>query len=142
MAARRKVAGGPSICYCWGDGADTYVDSWGLTPRARLLFDAIREVALSLGQEEPRILSGFRTPDLQLAMQEAWDRGDREGLAVRPANPGNSAHCRGAAFDLANPLDLVTRWGTWVAASLTPKCSQIQWGGMWITPDPRHFEWR
>lgn len=46
----------------------------------------------------PQIQSGRRDAAKQKAMQEAWDRGDRQGLKVRPAT--SSDHTRGTAVDI------------------------------------------
>lgn len=34
----------------------------------------------------PKITSGFRDPQKQIAMQRAWDQGNRSGLRARPAS--------------------------------------------------------
>lgn len=75
------------------DAAGYFVATWGLDPtfavRAGLLYLALYFAGLN-----PRITSGFRDPRKQQAMRDAWDRGDRAGLRVRPADPRNSLHCR------------------------------------------------
>lgn len=58
-----------------------------LALKAALLF-----VALFAAKLNPRVTSGFRDPAKQKAMRDAWDRGDKQGLAVRPADPSTSRH--------------------------------------------------
>lgn len=53
---------------------------------------------LALYGLNPRITSGRRSTSSQAAMQAAWDRGDRRGLAVRPAS--TSQHTEGLAVDI------------------------------------------
>ena len=53
---------------------------------------------LSVYGLNPRVNSGRRDAAKQKAMQEAWDRGDRAGLKVRPATI--SQHTEGLAIDI------------------------------------------
>lgn len=65
-------------------------------------------------------------------LQAQWDRGDRRGLAVRPAS--DSAHTRRNAFDLQNDkptLNVLGREARRLGA---------RWGGTFIPPDINHFD--
>jgi len=74
-------------------------------------------------------------------MQQRWDAGNRAGLLVRPVT--NSAHIPDVfgfchAFDLGNSLEWLTIMGPVVLANWT----SVEWGGVYIPPDRRHFEER
>lgn len=83
------------------------------------------------GVRAPAIHSGKRSNATQLALQAAWDRGQRSGMAVRPAS--SSAHTRGEGFDLprGDHLALYGHWAPYLG---------IRWGGKFSTPDPVHFD--
>ena len=86
-----------------------------------------------------QVLSAYRSPAYQDELRARWDRGDRAGLAVRPAE--QSAHSEGRAIDMTfgssawEPADYrqsavggFANMGGW------------RWGGTWTPPDPNHFE--
>lgn len=78
-----------------------------------------------------QIVSGKRSAREQRALQQAWDRGDRRGLAVRPAS--SSAHTRGEAWDLPRGQHLAyyAAWAPYLG---------VRWGGNFSDPDPIHFD--
>ncbi len=90
--------------------------------------------------DPPILLSACRPATLQKELQERWDRGDREGLAVRPADPTKSKHvpkngtCK--AFDLGNS----PQWLALAGAYVTQNFPRATWGGFWLRKDPGHFE--
>lgn len=79
----------------------------------------------------PPIASGRRSRRHNRALQRAWDRGEREGLAVRPAD--DSAHLRGEAFDLVRSrgVDIFARYAHYQG---------MRWGGTFRRRDPLHFD--
>lgn len=81
---------------------------------------------------QPVVVSGYRSPEYQRSLQERWDRGEREGLSVRPAT--HSRHSDGLAFDLGND--------EWVLYYFGPYAERRggRWGGRFLTPDVGHFE--
>tara|TARA_Y100000310_G_C20601548_1_gene773315 strand:+ start:931 stop:1374 length:444 start_codon:yes stop_codon:yes gene_type:complete len=106
-----------------------------------VLFNWIGQVAERGGMAPPVMLSACRTKERQQELQNLWDTGQREGLAVRPVD--NSKHiadsfgwCR--AFDLGNDLTWLQTMGPVVVA----KWPNIEWGGGYLPPDYRHFEER
>jgi len=94
---------------------------------------AARSKAEGLPDPRERIISGYRSPTRQRMLREAWDRGDREGLIVRPAE--NSKHSEGKAVDLRGTLSELTAWGRlWEELGGT-------WGGRWFPrADRGHFQ--
>jgi hypothetical protein len=75
------------------EAAPWFVSTWGLDPTFAVKV-GILYLALYFAGLHPRITSGFRDPRKQAAMRAAWDRGERQGLRVRPADPKASLHCR------------------------------------------------
>lgn len=103
------------------------------------MFRYMGVLAATLGLDPPTINSGCRSAALQRAMQENWDTGDHEGLAVRPATdslhvPDESGVCR--AFDLGNDLAWLARIGPATVAGFPG----LRWGGLWLPRDPWHFD--
>lgn len=88
LAELRKLLG------AWPQQAASYfVDTWGCSPTFAVKV-ATLYAALFMAGLSPRIVSGWRDPKKQQAMRDAWDRGERKGLVVRPAAPDGSRHCR------------------------------------------------
>lgn len=105
------------------------------------LFNWMVEVGERGGIGPPIMLSACRSAIRQAELQRLWDRGFREGLAVRPVD--NSKHLpdpfgRCHAFDLAN----AERWLSEMGPVVAMRWPQIEWGGAYIPRDPRHFEER
>ncbi len=105
------------------------------------LFGHIQLYTARQGLDEPVVLSACRTPEEQLALQRRWDNGDREGIAVRPADPANSNHIADEngvcwAFDLGNSREWLARIGPWVMRNV----AGATWGGVWMPSDPGHFQ--
>lgn len=123
----------------WADAAVPYfVSQWGLDSifavRVGLLYLALHFAGL-----KPRITSGFRDPRKQAAMRAAWDRGERAGLRVRPADPKNSLHCLEAsgrpssrAIDMPCDNDAL--------AAQIAKALGLRAGLYFSTPDPGHYD--
>lgn len=129
----RKMAGN------WPDLAAPYfIQEWGLDSifavRVGLLYLALHFAGL-----RPRITSGFRDPRKQAAMRAAWDRGERAGLVVRPADPKNSLHCleaggRPASRAIDMPCD------NNVLAAEIARGLGLRAGQYFSTPDPGHYD--
>lgn len=83
------------------------------------------------GVPAPRIISGYRSPAYQRQLQERWDRGDRTGLASRPAD--NSQHSTRNAWDTEQTLGLA------YMSALAPYLG-VRWGGTFQDPDRNHFD--
>lgn len=105
--------------------------SAGLTTAAAEKYAALGWWGEHYGYRTPPILSGKRSKRRQLAMQRAWDAGDRQGLAVRPAS--DSSHTRGEGWDLPRGPHLAL-YGYWAPLL------GVRWGGTFRTPDPGHFD--
>jgi hypothetical protein len=112
-----------------------------LGPESRDLYRYIELLAGRLRIDPPLLLSQCRSAEKQLTMQLEWDRGNREGLATRPADPENSNHvpdefgvCR--AFDLGNSH----AWLRMVGAHVSKHIPWAEWGGTWFPPDLPHFQ--
>jgi len=111
----------------------------GLSPTMGQFFDWLGDWAQVNGLAPPIILSACRSETDQRLMQQEWDRGNREGLAVRPVTnskhiPDAFGNCR--AFDLANDETWLRRAGMEVGRLFTA----VEWGGTYLSPDIRHFE--
>lgn len=123
----------------WPDqAAGWFSGSWGLDPFFSVRVAALYLALYALGLK-PRITSGFRSPTKQAAMRAAWDRGDRAGLRVRPADPRNSLHCRGtdarpAALAVDMPCD-DDRLAAQVATAMG-----LRAGLYFPTSDPGHYD--
>lgn len=121
------------------DAASYFKATWGCSPTFAVKV-ATLYAALHFAGLKPRITSGFRDPVKQKAMRDAWDRGDREGLRVRPADPDGSRHCR------------TTMGGAPASAAIDMPCSNEQLAaqiakalglraGLYFTPaDPGHYD--
>ena len=78
------------------------------------------------------VTSIYRSDEEQRRLRERWDRGEREGLTVRPAL--DSSHSRWEAFDISPNFSHVAEYGQlW-------KSMGFRWGGDFLTPDPGHFD--
>lgn len=123
----------------WPSEAVPYFrDVWGCDPtfavKVAMLYAALHFAGLS-----PRITSGFRDPRKQAAMRAAWDRGDRQGLRVRPADPSTSMHCRevsGRAASLAIDMPCSNEaLGAQIAQALG-----LRAGYFFTVSDPGHYD--
>lgn len=87
------------------------------------------------GIPAPRITSGARSNARNRQLQQRWDRGDRAGLSVRPAD--DTAHSTGDGFDLGGAppytLQVYGYWAPYVG---------LRWGGTFRDPDKIHFDRR
>lgn len=115
-----------------------FVGSWGLDPTFAVRAGTLYLALWALGKN-PRVTSGFRSPTKQAAMRAAWDRGDRAGLRVRPADPRGSYHCRGTdARPASQAIDMPCdddRLGAQVAQALG-----LRAGLTFSPPDPGHYD--
>lgn len=134
VAAAKRAAGS------WPNQAAEYFSrQWGLAaPFAVKL--ALLYAVLHMAGLNPRITSGFRDPAKQRAMRAAWDRGDRQGLIVRPADPDGSRHCRTAlgGSPAATAVDLQCS-NNQLAAKIAVALG-LRAGEYFSTPDPGHFD--
>jgi len=100
---------------------------------------ALLYIALFAAKLNPRVTSGFRDPAKQKAMRDAWDRGDKQGLAVRPADPSTSRH---STTSLGRPaskaIDIQTS-NPKLAADIA-RVIGLRAGYYFQTPDPVHFD--
>lgn len=99
-----------------------------------MIYSATEQIA------PPNVISACRTREEQRALQRAWDRGEREGLLVRPADPENSLHVPDEdgmcfAFDLGNGPEWLEQVGKWAA-----RIPGVTWGGTWLNRDRGHFQ--
>lgn len=124
----------------WPEAASAWFASqYGLDPafavRVALLYLACHMAGL-----RPRVTSGFRDPDKQQAMRNAWDRGNRAGLIVRPADPKKSAHCQKTWLGKpgAKGIDMPTS-NDKLAADIGLAIG-LRAGYYFTTPDPGHFD--
>jgi len=123
----------------WPDQAARYfVDQWGLNPifavKAAMLYAALHFAGL-----KPQITSGFRDPKKQAAMRAAWDRGDRQGLRVKPADPSGSRHCQTAAGRPCSQAIDMPCSNDKLAAEIA-KALGLRAGLYFSTPDPGHYD--
>lgn len=126
----------------WLRNAAKYLeDQWGISSTAARKFAQLLAYQFQYGLK-PQITSGFRDPKKQAAMRAAWDRGDRQGLRARPADPDDSDHCQTALWGSAasQAIDIKSSneaQSAWIAQQLgiTP-------GLYFKTPDPGHYSVR
>lgn len=121
------------------DAAAYFVATWGLDPtfavRAGLLYLALHFAGLS-----PRITSGFRDPRKQQAMRDAWDRGDRRGLRVRPADPKASNHCHEARKGVPASLAIDMPCSNEALAAQLATALGLRAGYYFKVSDPGHYD--
>lgn len=126
----------------WAEDAAAYFrDTLGLHPtfagQAALLYLALHFAGL-----KPRITSGFRDPAKQRAMRAAWDRGDRQGLRVRPADPDGSDHCKTTLTGSPASRGIDMPSDNEELAAQIAKALGLTPGLYFKTPDPGHYSWR
>ncbi len=124
----------------WPEQAVPYfVSAWGLNrgfaSRAAMLYLACWAAGLN-----PRVTSGFRDPKKQAAMRAAWDRGDRAGLIVRPADPSKSKHCSTSITGAPDALAIDMQCKDNELAARIGKALGLRAGLYFTTPDPGHFD--
>lgn len=73
--------------------APYFAQGLGLSPSFAIDVARLYVLAWSKGLS-PRFTRGFSSPQHQAELRARWDRGDRQGLRVRPADPSTSKHCR------------------------------------------------
>jgi len=121
------------------EAAGYFREVWGLDPtfavRAALLYAALHFAGL-----RPRITSGFRDPVKQASMRAAWDRGDRAGLVVRPADPKGSFHCREASRGVPASLAIDMPCDNDALAAQIAQVLGLRAGFYFSTPDPGHYD--
>jgi hypothetical protein len=85
------------------------------------------------------ITSAWRDPGHQKDLQRAWDRGDRKGLAARPADQSKHCHTDISGRPDAMAVDLACGPRLKEVVKFAKFCG-IKWGGDFVTsPDPVHF---
>jgi hypothetical protein len=112
-----------------------------LTPEAAHLFQWIEAYAAHKKLAPPFPISICRSAETQKELQEAWDRGEREGLSARPADPETSMHVPNengqcSAFDLGNDY----KWLSEIGPAAIKNVPGARWGGLWLPPDYVHFD--
>jgi len=116
-----------------------FVSTWGLNKafaaKVALLYLACWAAGLN-----PRVTSGFRDPKKQAAMRAAWDRGDRVGLVVRPADPKTSKHCSTTMTGAPNSLAVDMQCTDNELAARIGKALGLRAGLYFTNPDPGHFD--
>lgn len=121
------------------EAAGYFVATWGLDPtfavRAGLLYLALHFAGLN-----PRITSGFRDPAKQRAMRAAWDRGDRAGLRVRPADPSTSAHCQEARKGVPASRAIDMPCSNEALAADLARALGLRAGYYFTVSDPGHYD--
>ncbi len=130
------------VCNCATKGGVqvAVIGAGNLSQQAASLYANIEDWARRRGIAAPILLSACRSAELQQQLRESWDRGDRAGIAVRPADPSSSRHVPDAsgtcnAFDLGNTPAWLTLCGNAVAT-----LPNVTWGGVWIPKDINHFQ--
>lgn len=118
----------------------------GLAGPVQWLLNTIGKWAKREGFASPLVISACRSARKQAEMRARYDRGDRTGLAYRPADPKNSRHVADEtgvcwAFDLGNSAEWLQAAGVFVQSrEVSVALPGARWGGVWIPPDPGHFE--
>lgn len=119
---------------------DYFIEQWGLNETLARKISYIYLWGLQSGFPMS-VTSGFRDPAHQRELQERWDRGDRAGLAARPAT--NSKHSTTSFFgnpdamavDLYAGSDANLRiLGNWAV-----NYAGLRWGGTFKNADLVHF---
>lgn len=124
----------------WPEQAAGYfVSTWGMSPSFAIQC-ALLWAILSLAGLNPRITSGFRDPKKQQAMRDAWDRGDRQGLRVKPADPEGSRHCRTSITGAPAAAGVDMPCSNDALAAQVAKCLGLRAGLYFSTPDPGHYD--
>jgi hypothetical protein len=121
------------------DAVPYFREVWGLDPTFAVKAATLYAILFLLGLN-PRITSGFRDPRKQQAMRDAWDRGERQGLRVRPASPDGSRHCRetlggspaSQAIDMPCENDAL--------AARIAQAMGMRAGINFSVPDPGHYD--
>lgn len=121
----------------WAKSAATYfAKTMGL--EGSFALDAARlYIALWGAGLNPRISRGWSDPAHQKALQEAWDRGERAGLRVRPAS--NSQHTLTTFFGSPASKAIDMPSSNDAAAAKIAANLGIGAGATFTTPDPGHY---
>lgn len=87
----------------------------------------------------PNITSGFRDPEKQKALRDAWDSGNRAGLVRRPAETSLHSRIDGRGSPSALAIDITN--SNLEYAGQIAKYLNIGWGGDFKGNgyDPVHF---
>ena len=87
----------------------------------------------------PNITSGFRDPEKQKALRDAWDSGNRAGLIRRPAETSLHSRVNGSGNPSAIAIDITTTNNEY--AGQIAKYLGLGWGGDFQGNgfDPVHF---
>jgi len=122
----------------WLDQAIPWLrEKWGLNKKFSIKVGLFLLVNAILGNPG-NVSSGFRDPKRQAQLRNAWDRGDRVGLVVRPAL--NSKHSTITSI-LGNPdakaIDITFPYQEY-AGSISGLFG-LKWGGNFRSKDLVHF---
>lgn len=115
-----------------------WVSTWGLDPTFAVKVGLLY-LALYFAGLHPRITSGFRDPAKQAALRAAWDRGERQGLRVKPADPKTSFHCRMASGRPASLAIDMPSDNEALAAQLAQGLG-LRAGYFFAESDPGHYD--
>ena len=112
----------------------------GLAPKLQDVIRWMARAARDLGLAPPIVISTCRSRQQQDQMRERWDRGDREGMAYRPAEqswhiPGQDGMCY--AVDFGNTRE----WLSIIGPLAENRYIGLEWGGHWLPPDYAHIQW-
>lgn len=115
-----------------------FVRETGLTPEAAARALYLGYWVKRLGGLTIQINSAYRSPAYQKQLQAQWDRGNRAGLKVRPAD--SSRHTEGRAFDVSVQGPEPSK-ATWENIGRVGETLGLRWGGRFSPPDPVHFDY-
>lgn len=125
----------------WIDQAtDYFVDQWGLNETLARKISQLYLWGLQSGFPMS-VTSGFRDPEHQRELRERWDRGDRAGLAARPAT--NSKHSTTSFFGdpdaMAVDLSAGSSQNLRILGGWAQNYLGLRWGGTFKNADLVHF---
>lgn len=117
---------------------DYFASTWGLD-RDFAAKVALLYVALFAAKLNPQVTSGFRDPEKQKAIRDAWDKGNKQGLAVRPADPTTSRHTNTSFGRPASKAIDIKTTNPKLAADIA-RAIGLRAGYYFQIPDPVHFD--
>lgn len=104
-----------------------------LAPKVAMLY-----LALYAAKLNPRVTSGWRDPKKQDALRAAWDRGERTGLAVRPAQTSQHSTTSLSGHPASRAIDIQSD-NPKLAADIAQAIG-LRAGYYFKVQDPVHFD--